>query len=134
MSAATATPTHSATGRRKTAVARVTLTEGTGQITVNDRPFEDYLPTLAMQNAVLGPFQATNLMNKFDVVVRVKGGGLHSQAGAIQLGVARTLIQVDPEHRAELKPHGHLSRDPRMKERKKAGQPGARKNYQFSKR
>lgn len=134
MSAATATPSPSATGRRKTAVARVTLTEGTGKITINDRPFEDYLPTLAMQNAVIGPFQTVNLMNKFDVTVSVKGSGLYAQAHAIQLGVARTLIKHDPELRGDLKADGHLTRDSRMKERKKAGQPGARKNHQFSKR
>ena len=134
MSAATAKSNPSATGRRKTAVARVTITEGTGNITINDRPFEDYLPTLTMQNAVLGPFQSVNLMNKFDVTVQAKGGGLHAQAHAIRLGVARALIQHEPELRGELKSHGHLTRDSRMKERKKAGQPGARKNYQFSKR
>ena len=130
----TAQATHSATGRRKTAVARVWLTEGTGQIIVNDRAFEDYFPTLPLQNDVLAPFQEVGLVNKFDVKVVVHGGGLLGQAGAIKLGVARSLILFDPELRGKLKTAGHLRRDPRMKERKKPGQPGARKRFQFSKR
>ena len=133
--AATATePAYSATGRRKTAVARVTLTEGSGKIIINGRPFEDYFPTLPLQNQVLAPFQETNLVNKFDVKATVKGSGLPGQAGAIKLGVARALTAMDPELRGKLKLAGHLRRDPRAKERKKAGQPGARKRFQFSKR
>ena len=130
----TATTTHSATGRRKTAVARVWMTEGTGQITINDRTFEEYLPTVELQNAVLAPFQAASLMNKFDLQVVVKGGGTNAQAIAIRHAVSRALTLLDPENRKVIKPLGYLTRDPRMKERKKAGQPGARKRFQFSKR
>jgi small subunit ribosomal protein S9 len=129
-----ATTTNSATGRRKTAVARVWMTEGTGQITINGRSFEEYLPTIELQNAILAPFQAASLMNKFDLNVVVKGGGTHAQAVAIRHAVSRSLTQVDPENRKLIKPLGFLTRDPRMKERKKSGQPGARKRFQFSKR
>lgn len=130
----TATTTKSATGRRKTAVARVWMTEGTGQITINDRTFEEYLPTIELQNAVLAPFQAVALSNKFDLNVVVKGGGKQAQAIAIRHAISRTLTQDEPEHRKLIKPLGFLTRDPRMKERKKPGQPGARKRFQFSKR
>jgi small subunit ribosomal protein S9 len=126
--------TYSATGRRKTAVARVWLTEGTGQITVNKRAFEEYLPTLPLQNEVLAPLQEAGYMNKYDMRISTSGGGVEGQAGAIKLAVARSLIQIDPELRGKLKAAGHLRRDPRMKERKKPGQPGARKRFQFSKR
>jgi small subunit ribosomal protein S9 len=125
---------YSATGRRKTAVARVWLTEGSGKITINDRTFEEYLPNLPTQNEVLAPFQVSNLLNKYDVQVVTNGGGIVGQAGAIKLAVARAITQIDPELRGDLKSAGHLRRDPRMKERKKPGQPGARKRFQFSKR
>ena len=92
-----ATTTNSATGRRKTAVARVWMTEGTGQIVINDRPFEEYLPTIELQNAILAPFQAAAAINKFDVKVVIKGGGTHAQAIAIRHAISRTLTQVDPE-------------------------------------
>ena len=130
----TATTTNSATGRRKTSVARVWMTEGTGQIIINDRPFEEYLPTIELQNAILAPFQAASMMNKFNVKVVSKGGGTHAQAIAIRHAISRSLTQVDPENRKIVKPLGFLTRDPRMKERKKSGQPGARKRFQFSKR
>ncbi len=130
----TATTPQSATGRRKTAVAHVRMTEGTGQITINDRPFEEYLPSLELQNIVLAPFQPAGLTNKFDVKVSVKGGGSNAQAVAIRHAISRSLTQVDPETRKIIKPLGFLTRDPRMKERKKSGQPGARKRFQFSKR
>ena len=130
----TATTPQSATGRRKTSVARVWMSEGTGQITINKRSFEEYLPTLELQNSVLAPFQAAGLINKFDLKVSVKGGGTHAQALAIRHAIARTLTLVDPETRKLIKPLGFLTRDPRMKERKKSGQPGARKRFQFSKR
>ncbi len=130
----TATTTKSATGRRKTAVARVWMTEGTGQIVINARSFEEYLPTIELQNAILAPFQALSLSNKFDLHVVVKGGGKQAQATAIRHAISRSLNQVDIEHRKVIKPLGFLTRDPRMKERKKAGQPGARKRFQFSKR
>ncbi len=123
-----------ATGRRKTAVARVYLTEGSGKIEINDRGFEEYFATLPLQSEVLAPFQVANLMNKYDVRVVAKGGGLHGQAGAVKLAIARSLLQVDAELRPALKAAGLLRRDPRAKERKKAGQPGARKRFQFSKR
>jgi len=130
----TATTTQTATGRRKTSVARVWMTEGTGKITINDRAFEDYLPTIDLQNSVLAPFQAVSLMNKFDLRIVVRGGGITAQAVAIRHAVSRALTELDTEHRATLKPLGFLTRDPRMKERKKPGQPGARKRFQFSKR
>ena len=129
-----ATTTHSATGRRKTAVARVWMTEGTGQITINGRAFEDYLPTVELQNAVLAPFQAVALVNKFDLQVVVKGGGTPAQAIAIRHAISRSLNQFDVETRKVIKPLGFLTRDPRMKERKKPGRPGARARFQFSKR
>ncbi|MBB07696.1 MAG: 30S ribosomal protein S9 [Roseibacillus sp.] len=125
---------YTATGRRKTAVARVWMTEGSGRIVINNRSFEEYLPTIPLQNEVLAPFQATNLVNKFNLKVVVQGSGVPGQAGAIKLATARALTQMDPELRGALKSAGHLRRDPRAKERKKAGQPGARKRFQFSKR
>jgi small subunit ribosomal protein S9 len=130
----TATTTNSATGRRKHAVARVWMTEGTGQITINGRDFEEYLPTAELQNSILAPFQALAQINKFDLKVVAKGGGIHGQAIAIRHAISRALTQVDVEHRKVIKPLGFLTRDPRMKERKKAGRPGARKRFQFSKR
>lgn len=126
--------TYTATGRRKTAVARAWLTPGTGEITVNGDSFEEYFATLNLQNMVLQPLQETSTKNKFDLKVVTKGGGLNGQADAIKLAVARALIQFDPELRPSLKAVGLLRRDPRAKERKKAGQPGARKRFQFSKR
>ena len=107
-----------ATGRRKTAVARVYLTEGSGVIEINGRTFEEYFATLPLQGEVLAPFQIANLMNKFDVRAVAKGGGLHGQAGAVKLAIARSLLQVDPELRPALKAAGLLRRDPRAKERK----------------
>ena len=127
-------PANSATGRRKTAVARVRLTAGTGKIEVNGRPFEEYFPTTPLQNTVLAPLALTKLINSYDVAINTNGGGPHGQAGAVRLGVARALIQIDPTLRPALKAEGYLMRDPRMKERKKSGQPGARKRFQFSKR
>lgn len=125
---------YTATGRRKTAVARIWLTEGTGQIFINGRLFEDYFATLPLQNEVLAPFQVTGFVNKMNVKAVVRGSGLPGQAGAIKLAIARSLTEMDPELRPALKSAGLLRRDPRMKERKKAGQPGARKRFQFSKR
>ncbi len=129
-----ATEIKSATGRRKTAVAHARLSEGTGEITINGLSFEEYLPTIDLQNRVLAPFQAVSMVNKFNVNVIVKGGGKHAQATAIQHAISRSLTLVDPEHRKLIKPEGFLTRDPRMKERKKSGQPGARARFQFSKR
>lgn len=126
--------TYTATGRRKTAVARVWLTPGTGIITINEEPFEEVLPTLTLQGELLEPLQIANMRNKFDLKSVTKGGGTHGQAGALKLAVARALIIADPELRPALKAAGLLRRDPRAKERKKPGQPGARKRFQFSKR
>jgi small subunit ribosomal protein S9 len=123
-----------ATGRRKEAVARIRMSAGTGKIEVNGRPFEDYFKTVNLQNSVLAPFEVVQAINTFDVSVNTKGGGVHGQAGAVRLAISRALTEVNPEHRAVLKPEGMLTRDPRMKERKKPGQPGARKRFQFSKR
>lgn len=123
-----------ATGRRKTAVARVRLTPGTGRITVNNRPFDEYFPTVSLQNNLLQPLQVAEASQKFDIEINAVGGGMTGQVGAIQLAVSRALVEHDSELRPPLKKEGLLRRDPRMKERKKAGQPGARKRFQFSKR
>lgn len=126
--------TFSATGRRRTAVSHVWMTPGTGKIKINKCLFEDYFPTISQQNGVLEPFQLTSLVNKFDLNVTVKGGGITGQIGAIRLAISRALLQHDEELRPALKAALMLRRDPRMKERKKYGQPGARANFQFSKR
>ena len=123
-----------AVGRRKTAVARVRITPGTGKIVVNGRAFDDYFKTQALQNTVLSAFEAVKQVNQFDVKVTADGGGVQGQAGALRLAVSRALLESNPEFRATLKAVGFLRRDPRMKERKKPGQPGARKRFQFSKR
>lgn len=123
-----------ATGRRKDAVARIRLSAGTGKIKVNGRPFEDYFKTTALQNTVLQPFETAKVMNQYDLAVNTTGGGVNGQAGAVRLAVARALTETNAELRGPLKAEGFLTRDPRMKERKKAGQPGARKRFQFSKR
>jgi small subunit ribosomal protein S9 len=131
---ATQTPEYVAIGRRKTAVARVRMTPGTGRIVVNGRSFDEYFKTQALQNTVLRPFEVSKQLNLFDVRVNADGGGVQGQAGALRLAVSRALIDSNPELRAVLKAEGFLRRDPRMKERKKPGQPGARKRFQFSKR
>jgi small subunit ribosomal protein S9 len=122
---------HSATGRRKTATARVTIKEGTGQIVINGRSFEEYLPQASHQNQVLLPLQSTGSVQKFDITVLVNGGGITGQVGA---GEGVTVLANDSEQRKALRDAGLLTRDPRMKERKKPGQPGARARFQFSKR
>ena len=122
------------TGRRKTAVARVRLASGTGKITVNGRTMETYFQIDAQRSMVLQPLQLTALIGKFDVRVNVQGGGLTGQAGAVRHGIARALLRVDANLRPSLKSEGLLTRDPRMRERKKYGQPGARKRFQYSKR
>ena len=128
------TPTKNATGRRKTAIARVRIAEGTGQITINGRAFEDYFTTVTLQNQLTVPLQLTNTRQTVDVFANTNGGGITGQVGAIRLGIARALIVQDPAHRPVLKKGGMLTRDPRAKERKKPGRPGARKRFQFSKR
>jgi small subunit ribosomal protein S9 len=122
------------TGRRKTAVARVRIASGSGKITVNNRPFENYFNTEVLRGMVVQPFAVTSTQNKFDVRVNVSGGGPAGQAGAVRHGIARALLEVDATLRPPLKAAGLLTRDSRMRERKKYGQPGARKRYQFSKR
>ncbi|HEX4665516.1 MAG TPA: 30S ribosomal protein S9 [Chthoniobacterales bacterium] len=123
-----------ATGRRKTAVARIRMTPGNGKIDINGKSFEDYFPTVPLQNTVLQPLQVVKLANAYDISVNTTGGGATGQAGAARLAISRALLQVDANLRGPLKAEGLLSRDPRMKERKKSGQPGARKRFQFSKR
>ncbi|MBI3457137.1 MAG: 30S ribosomal protein S9 [Candidatus Rokubacteria bacterium] len=122
------------TGRRKTSVARVFLRPGQGQITVNKRPFEDYFPRESLRLLVAQPLELTGTATQLNVVANVRGGGLSGQAGAVRHGIARGLLQFDEKLRPQLKRAGFLTRDPRMKERKKYGQPGARKRFQFSKR
>lgn len=124
----------SATGRRKTSTARVTITPGKGNITINKRPFEDYFGTLSLQNMVLQPFQVANAINQYDANISTNGGGVSGQIGAIQLGISRALLKTNGELRDTLREADLLTRDPRKKERKKAGQPKARKRFQFSKR
>ncbi|MBT8185823.1 MAG: 30S ribosomal protein S9 [Eudoraea sp.] len=121
-------------GRRKTAVARVYVSEGKGNITVNKRDLNEYFPTATLQYKVKQPFALTENEDSFDVSVNVYGGGITGQAEAIRLALSRALCEIDPEHRAALKPEGLLTRDPRMVERKKFGQKKARKKFQFSKR
>ena len=123
-----------ATGRRKTSVARIRMTAGNGKIDINGKSFEEYFPTIPLQNTVLQPLQAVKLTNAYDLSVNATGGGATGQAGAVRLAIARALLQVDGNLRGTLKAEGLLRRDPRMKERKKSGQPGARKRFQFSKR
>jgi len=123
-----------ATGRRKTSVARVRLRPGDGKIVVNNRAFEAYFPSPALRVEVQQPLVHTELASKFDVRVNADGGGIHGQAGAARLGIARALVRFNPELKALLRQGGFLTRDPRAKERKKYGQKGARKRFQFSKR
>jgi len=123
-----------ATGRRKTAVARIRMTPGNGKIDINGKSFEDYFPTVPLQNTVLAPLQVVKLAQAYDISVNTSGGGATGQAGAARLAISRALLQVDANLRGTLKAEGLLRRDPRMKERKKSGQPGARKRFQFSKR
>ncbi|VAX27602.1 SSU ribosomal protein S9p (S16e) [hydrothermal vent metagenome] len=125
---------YQATGRRKTSVARVILKPGTGQVEVNKRPIEKYFPRETLRMVVRQPLELVGMYNKLDVKVTVGGGGLSGQAGAVRHGIARALLNVDSDLRPKLKKEGLLTRDPRMRERKKYGQKGARKRFQFSKR
>ena len=122
------------TGRRKTATARVRLQAGTGKIVINDRELENYFTTEAFVRAAMAPLLTVELRDKVDVAVNVAGGGITGQAGAVAHGIARALQKMNTELRVPLKKAGHITRDPRERERKKAGQPGARKRFQFSKR
>lgn len=121
-------------GRRKTSVARVILKNGSGKIVVNDKEFEQFFPQLLSREDILLPLKVTETEGKYDVHVNVKGGGTTGQAQAVRLGIARALIEINPEFRNKLKVEGLLTRDPRMVERKKYGRPKARKRFQFSKR
>lgn len=122
------------TGRRKTSVARVFLREGTGHITINRHPLEEYFPVKRLQTTVRQPLMLTDTLNKFDVYVTATGGGTTGQAEAIRHGITRALIEFNSDLRPKLKEAGFVTRDPRVKERKKYGQPGARKRFQYSKR
>ncbi len=122
------------TGRRKTAVARVFLREGSGKIVVNGKDVKDYFATAEQIRAVHQPLLVTSNDNKFDILINVSGGGLNGQAGACLHGISRALLQVDQDCRTALKSNGYLTRDSRMVERKKYGQKGARRRFQFSKR
>jgi small subunit ribosomal protein S9 len=122
------------TGRRKTSTARVRITEGSGKLTVNDRSFESYFSHDNFAKQAYAPLLTVDLREKIDVTANVAGGGVAGQAGAVAHGIARALQKMNAELRPALKKAGHIRRDPREKERKKAGQPGARKRFQFSKR
>jgi small subunit ribosomal protein S9 len=128
------TTQHLGTGRRKTAIARIRLSAGTGKILVNGRAFEQYFPLDTLRMHATQPLVTAGLADKVDVKVNVTGGGPTGQAGAVRLGIARALLRQDANLRPALKAEGLLTRDPRERERKKYGQPGARKRYQFSKR
>ena len=132
--AETKAPEYLGTGRRKTAIARVRLASGTGKITVNGRAFENYFPLETLRGVVSHPLTVTGTAEKLDVRVNVSGGGPNGQAGAVRHGISRALLKFDANLRPSLKAEGFLTRDSRMRERKKYGQPGARKRYQFSKR
>ncbi len=132
--AETKSPEYVGTGRRKTAVARVRLATGTGKMLVNGRPFENYFPTEALRTVATQPLTVAGAIEKFDAIITVTGGGPNGQAGAVRHGTARALLQFDANLRPSLKAEGLLTRDSRMRERKKYGQPGARKRFQYSKR
>ena len=123
-----------ATGKRKSAIARTWLTPGNGEISINNHPVEEYFPVETLRTELLEPFKLTNTDGSFNVKVSVKGGGIAGQAGAVRHGITKALILTDPDLRIPLKKAGFVKRDPRVKERKKYGQKGARARFQFSKR
>lgn len=123
-----------ATGRRKSSVANVVMSAGKGDITVNKRSLDSYFPRPTLRMVIRQPLEFTGMAGKYDITARVKGGGLTGQAGALRLGISRALVKLDSDLRPRLKKEGFLTRDPRETERKKYGQPGARKRFQFSKR
>lgn len=123
-----------ALGRRKTAVARVYLSKGTGQVVVNKKDYKEFFPIEVLHAKIQQPFELTNTVGQYDIKVSVDGGGINGQAEAIRLGISRALVELDPEFKPLLKADGLMTRDPRMVERKKPGQPKARKKFQFSKR
>lgn len=121
-------------GRRKSSIARIYLSEGKGNVTVNSRDYKEYFPTGVLQYKVNQPFQLTETEGQYDVKVNVKGGGVNGQVEAVRLAIARALVKIDAENKPKLKAESLMTRDPRMVERKKPGQPKARKKFQFSKR
>lgn len=123
-----------AIGRRKAAVARVYLSDGKGNITINDRNYKEYFPSESLQYIVTQPLVALNSSDKYDIEVNLEGGGIKGQAEALRLGITRALVKVDAENKSVLKANGFVTRDPREVERKKPGRPKARKRFQFSKR
>jgi small subunit ribosomal protein S9 len=125
---------YNATGRRKTSVARVTLAPGSGAITINDKPADVYFPRETLRMVIRQPIDLAGITGKYDVQVKVVGGGLTGQAGAVRHGISRAIVDMNSDLRVRLKKEGFLTRDPREKERKKYGQKGARKRFQFSKR
>jgi small subunit ribosomal protein S9 len=122
------------TGRRKTAVARIYMKQGSGQITINGRDYKEYFPLATLQYVVTQPFVLAKMEGQFDLKVNLDGGGISGQAEALRLAISKALVELYPEVRADLKAKGLMRRDPRMVERKKPGQPKARKRFQFSKR
>jgi small subunit ribosomal protein S9 len=131
---ATAEQTFVTVGRRKKATARVRLSRGTGKVVVNGKAPADYFKAEDFTRAALSPLSTVEMADQVDITVKAQGGGLNGQAGAVRLGIARALEKLDEELRSPLKKEGHMKRDPRGRERKKSGQPGARKRFQFSKR
>ena len=125
---------YNATGRRKTSVARVIVAQGSGKITVNDKPADSYFPRETLRMVIRQPLELTGMSGRLDVSAKVEGGGLSGQAGALKHGISRALTMLDSDLRSKLKKEGFLTRDPREKERKKYGLAGARKRFQFSKR
>ncbi|HRP52571.1 MAG TPA: 30S ribosomal protein S9 [Fluviicola sp.] len=123
-----------ALGRRKTSVARVYLSKGTGKMTVNKRDYKEFFPVAILQGKIEQPFNLTETLGQYDIKVNVAGGGINGQAEAIRLGISRALVEVSADYKTLLKAEGLMTRDPRMVERKKPGQPKARKKFQFSKR
>lgn len=125
---------HLGTGRRKKAVASVRIRQGKGDITVNKRPFNEYFPLEVQQDTVLSPFKVIGDNKKYDLIVKTSGGGINGQVIALRLAIARALVTIDEGLQGSFKELGYLTRDPRRRERKKYGQPGARKKFQFAKR
>ena len=125
---------YSNTGKRKTSIARVTLKHGKGDININNVPLNKYFPSETLIMVVKQPLTTAAVIGKYDISVKVNGGGMSGQAGAIRHGIAKALVDINPDFRGKLKKEGMLTRDPRVKERKKYGQKGARKRFQFSKR
>jgi small subunit ribosomal protein S9 len=123
-----------ALGRRKAAVARVFVREGSGKIVINKRELENYFPSQILQFVVKQPLSTLDVVEKYDIMINLDGGGIKGQAEAARLGIARALVKINPDDKSALRAEGFMTRDPRVVERKKPGQPGARKKFQFSKR